>query len=258
LKPYYQSGDGMVTIYHGQMWDVLPELMEERPPFGLVLTDLPYDLSTVDGARTNSKKKVGGRLLEGSTYFTTEDTLRAFALMGAAASRWVIATVDYHHMHPLESKLKASEAGGLRFVRHGIWAKLGGMPQKSGDRPAQGWEAIAITHRCGGRMEWNGGGRNAVFTHSAVQGDHPAQKPYSLMNELMQLFSDHGDDVLDPAMGSGTTLRVGIDLGRRVVGIEESERWCEYAARRCSTGRLETKVPHQDLLPLPEQAGRAA
>jgi site-specific DNA-methyltransferase (adenine-specific) len=58
--------------------------------------------------------------------------------------------------------------------------------------------------------------------------DHPTQKPMKL---IMRLIGD-ADTILDPFMGSGTTLRAAKDLGRKAIGIEIEEKYCEIAVRR--------------------------
>jgi DNA modification methylase len=59
---------------------------------------------------------------------------------------------------------------------------------------------------------------------------HPTQKPVALMRRLIGKTT--GPLVIDPFMGSGTTVRAAKDLGRRAIGIEIDERFCEIAARR--------------------------
>jgi site-specific DNA-methyltransferase (adenine-specific) len=62
--------------------------------------------------------------------------------------------------------------------------------------------------------------------------EHPATFPYSLASGHIQSWSNKGDMILDPFMGSGTTLRAAKDLGRKAIGIELSERYCEIAVER--------------------------
>ena len=65
-----------------------------------------------------------------------------------------------------------------------------------------------------------------------VEGDHPTQKPLALMIRLLNIHSMPGDMVLDAFTGSGTTLRAAKDLGRKYIGIEISEKYCEIAVKR--------------------------
>ncbi len=61
---------------------------------------------------------------------------------------------------------------------------------------------------------------------------HPCPRPEGTMSHLVAIGSRTGQTVLDPFMGSGTTLRAAKDLGRRAIGIEIEERYCEIAAKR--------------------------
>jgi site-specific DNA-methyltransferase (adenine-specific) len=63
---------------------------------------------------------------------------------------------------------------------------------------------------------------------------HPNQKPDGLVANFIEWTTVLGDLVLDPFMGSGTTLRAAKDLGRKAIGIDIEERYCEIAARRLS------------------------
>ena len=62
---------------------------------------------------------------------------------------------------------------------------------------------------------------------------HPTQKPVMLMSRILGMFS-FCETILDPFIGSGTTLRAAKDLGRKAIGIEIEEKYCEIAAKRMS------------------------
>jgi site-specific DNA-methyltransferase (adenine-specific) len=214
MKPYYEHAG--ITIFHGDCREILPLVDADS-----CITDPPYGEATHAGARTRSQDQA---LVDFASI--TADELR-LALSLARIRRWLVATVEWQHMLGLEQ----SPPPGLRFVRFGVWVKPNGAPQFTGDRPGTGWEAVAILH-AEGAMRWNGGGHHGVWTIPKTEGEHPTQKPERLAREFVSLFSDHGETVLDPFMGSGTTLRAAKDLGRKAIGIEIEERYCEIAAKR--------------------------
>lgn len=100
-------------------------------------------------------------------------------------------------------------------------------------------------------FERHGGSHQKVFTHYMINStvaafmtgdefnEHPSQKPLRLMRALLEHGGGSGD-VVDPFMGSGTTLRAAKDAGRKAIGIEIEERYCEIAAKRLA----------QEVLPL--------
>jgi site-specific DNA-methyltransferase (adenine-specific) len=71
-------------------------------------------------------------------------------------------------------------------------------------------------------------------TEAADENGHPCPKPYGQMAWIVRRVSAEGETILDPFMGSGTTLVAAKNLGRKAIGIEIEERYCEIAAKRLS------------------------
>lgn len=145
----------------------------------------------------------------------------------------------------------AFTAAGGKWRRGAVWVK-GGMPQLTGDRPAQGCECIAIAWCGGGRSVWNGGGRPGVWSMSH-QADghtriHPTQKPLALMEQLVRDFTMRGELICDPFAGGGSTGVAAVRLGRRFLGWELDANYHRVATARLGDVReqfdlFETKNP---------------
>ncbi len=84
--------------------------------------------------------------------------------------------------------------------------------------------------------------------YAAEAVDHPTQKPLRLIRTLLEKYK--GQTILDPFMGSGTTLRAAKDLGRKAIGIEIEERYVEIAIKR-----LQQEVMPLDFGPSAKESG---
>ena len=228
MRAFYEE-DGIV-IYHGDCREVLPHLRS----VDIVLTDPPYSNRTHAGALTNkTENSPNGKYRQGGAKLIDFESISDADFVVLARNclklsrRWVVMTCDHRHA--------ALTFDWPEHIRLGAWCKGAPMPQITGDRPGSGHEAVLILHNPG-KKHWNGGGRPAVW-HADVLKDPsrvfiPTQKPDKLIRELIGDFSDEADTILDPFMGSGTTLRAAKDLGRKAIGIEIDERRCEIAAKR--------------------------
>jgi len=235
VNPYYQ--DDAVTIYLGDSREVLPTLGIQPDH---VISDPPFAAETHDGARS-MKDRGEDEIIPYAP--VTPDDIRAVLSGPWRAKRWSVCTMDWRHVLPLED----APPDGLRFVRFGVWFKREtGAPQITGDRPATGWEAIAMLHAdAPGRMRWNGGGKDSVYVHAVARGGIPEEKPEPLIAELIRDFTDEGDLILDPWAGHGTTGRVAKDLGRRAILVEINEGRAEVAARRMAQASLFSPRPNR-------------
>lgn len=228
---YYQ--DDFVTLYHGDSREGLAGMADNS--VATVITDPPYSENTHQMAKSNKGKGHGARDIKFKS-FTDEDLFAMLAECGRISRSWVVANLDYKHAF----KVDAEPPVGLRCLRIGVWVKTNPMPSISADRPAQGWEAIAYLHREDTKPKWNAGGKHGNYILPTAQGEgHPTSKPLPMVSDWVQRFTDHGDTILDPFAGSGTTLRAAVDNGRKAIGYEIDEAYCEVIAKRLSQGALD-------------------
>lgn len=224
MQPYYQ--DELVTLYHGDSREGIAAMDDKS--VAVVITDPPYSANTHAMAKTNRGKGHGTKAVHFDS-ITVEDLEQVFVDLGRVTSSWVVSNLDYKHAFQFDWQ----PPEGLRMLRVGVWVKPNPMPQISGDRPGQGWEAIAFMHREDVKPKWNGGGRAGVWTAPTAQNiGHPTSKPLSMIRDWVKLFTNPGDTILDPYAGSGTTLRAAADEGRKAIGYEIDEKFCEIIAKR--------------------------
>lgn len=225
MTPYYSEAG--IEIYHGDCRNVFGELSGAD----CTIMDPPYDANTHKRARTSK----GGTVHRQDIHFDPVGSDVAWFVrpLLEITQRWVIAFCA------LEQLSHYQQAAPKCYVRSGVWRRHSG-PQFTGDRPAQAAEGIAIMHR-EGRKRWSRGGESAWWQALVVNGPervHPTQKPEDLMLDIVADFSDPGETILDPFMGSGTTLVAAKRLGRKAIGIELEEKYCEIAAKRLAQGAL--------------------
>lgn len=235
---------GDCTLYEADCLELMPHLGE----FDAVVTDPPYGTTATHAnhlSKVMLRDGTPARQALGFDGITGDELVRLASEWCRMARRWVVFTCEWQDAHML------AEQGLL--VRLGIWRKPDGAPQFTGDRPGTGWEAVAICHRKG-RKRWNGGGRHAFWTFPKGRGDgHPTQKPLPLVSALLQDFTDPGEAVFDPFMGSGTTGVACVKLGRKFTGIELDPDYFDIACKRIEDAYRQPDMFVAPPEPKPEQ-----
>jgi len=121
---------------------------------------------------------------------------------------------------------------GLQFFHSVIWDKK---------NPGMGWryrrqhEMVMVAHRKGGKIAWaeeNTTQANVISLGKPKAAYHPNEKPLELVLRFIRLHTKPGDLVIDPFCGSGTTGVACVMTGRRFIGIELEEEYCETSRRR--------------------------
>lgn len=233
MKPYYQ--DDHVTLYHGDCFDLLHDLSG----VGAVVTDPPYSSGGAfrgDRAMKTTTKYVN---FDTAAYrpefagdnrdqrsFLAWSTMWLNAARNASEPGAVLASfIDWRQLPILTD---AVQAGGWTWRNLATWWKPGVRMQK-GRFSASAEYVIYATN--GPVLEGAGSPQNVLACKVDTDREHIAQKPGEVMRWVLQVVPP-GAVVLDPFMGSGSTLRAAKDLGFTAIGIESDERYCEIAAKR--------------------------
>ena len=197
VKPYYDDGRGIV-IYHGDCREILP-LLES---VDLLLTDPPYGIGFA--SRPTNYQRMNGMKASGWDDFKIDSTT---LLSARNLARFQIIWGGNYYQLPL-----------CRCWL--VWTKPDSPPTMGSVEMA--WTNIDRPARHIDR---------SISATNAERVGHPTQKPLDVMAWCISL-APNSDTILDPFMGSGTTLRAAKDLGRKAIGIEIEEKYCEIAVRR--------------------------
>lgn len=240
MKPYFERGG--LTIYHGDCFDVLPHLAD----VDAVITDPPYSSGGAfrgDRMLQTSEKYVHAETKAYRPEFAGDNrdqrSFLAWCALWLTAARHaskpgaaVACFIDWRQLPTLTDAL---QAGGWLWKGVAVWSKKYGRPNPAGFSSACEYLAWGTNGPAPERDTYPAG----IFEcASPRERDHIAQKPLPVMQWACRLVLP-GSLILDPFMGSGTTLRAAKDLGCRAIGIESDERYCEVAAERLAQESLE-------------------
>lgn len=216
--PYY--ADDLVTLYHGDCWDVLP-CIEPLASGSALITDPPYGIGWSRATWDDEPERYAdlmrrlvaqaGRLVEDGWCFVFQamPNVARFHEWFPEGWRLFAACKDFVQMRPTE-------------VQNG-WDPV--VFWRNGEKVSGHRSNIGIVTR-----DYHVGSVAGML--SGGKPGHPSPRPLDTMRHLVQLATAANGVVVDPFAGSGTTLRAAKDCGRRAIGIEIEERYCEVAANR--------------------------
>lgn len=181
------------------------ETLPSLPKADLVLTDPPYGIFACGGTWGNKQD------LQWDA-----DTFSDIDLVLAAGKEQIIWGGNYYQLPPSRGWL--------------VWFKRDSVPTAASVELA--WTSFDMNARLIDQT---------IAATNAERVGHPTQKPLRVMRWSLG-FSQQGGSVIDPFMGSGTTLVAAKQSGRKAVGIEIEERYCEIAAKRLAQEVLPLEV----------------
>jgi len=202
---------GNAVLYLGDCIDILPTL----PKVDCVITDPPYGIGEAAKDHKSRNKLAGSPAYERSAWDDVPASPAAIDLARSISDIQIIFGGNYFALPPAKCWL--------------VWDKI------NGDNDFADCE-LAWTNINGAvrqiRHMWAGMLRDS---ERGTSREHPTQKPVAVMAWAIEKAKlNPAATILDPFMGSGTTLRAAKDLGRKAIGIEICEKYCEIAARRLS------------------------
>ena len=219
MKPYYE--DKYVTIYNADCREILPGL----PKVDLVLTDPPYGIPIMtDGSFYGGKN----RAANGKAYLPVAGNDEQFnpSLLFAASFNQILWGANHY---------------APKLPHNGRWLVWDKRCQQQPTRTQSDCELAWCSDYGAARIFYHVWDGMIKDSERGIPRQHPTQKPVALMKWCIS-FYPATKTILDPFLGSGTTVRAAKDLLRKSIGIEIDEKYCEISARRCQQSVFEFKA----------------
>lgn len=213
MSIYYQ--DESVTLYHGDCREITDWLSAD-----VLVTDPPYGMAYESNLNRDKRNAKVGRSIAGDTDLTARtDCLEMWG------DRPALVFGTWRVERPAATKALL------------VWHKVGagGMGDLSMPWLPSHEEVYVLGSGFTGKRSESVLSVKALMSNDANRPDHPTPKPVPLM---VQLIAKTVGTVADPFAGSGSTLVAAKQLGRKAIGIELEERYCEVIAKRLAQGVL--------------------
>lgn len=208
VKPYYEHAG--ITIYHGDCREILPSL----DSVDLIVTDPPYGIGEAAGKNKSRTKMAVAKDYGTATWDNEPPPDWMFGLMRAKSQSQIIFGGNYFALPPSSCWL--------------VWDKVNGESDFADCELA--WTNLPRAVR---KFEWRWAGMLQQDMGRKEFREHPTQKPLAVMKWAI-LQAPDSKSIIDPFMGSGTTLIAAKSLDIIAIGIEREEKYCEIAAKRLS------------------------
>lgn len=238
---------GDCTLYLGDALEIMPAL----DSVDHIISDPPYE-DELHKAIGRIKRNDGQKMIESLGFDGVNSIREDIARISVVRSKgWLILFTLAEGVRAWRDDIQKYQG---KYDTCLAWVKPDASPRFNGQGAARGFEC-AVTAWCGpGYRSWNGGGKRGVFTYCVNtnrQGEHPTEKPLPLMHELVELYSNTGQIIMDPFMGSGTTGVACVNRGRKFIGIERDQRWFDLSCRR-----IEQAYSQPDMFITPSQKAK--
>jgi site-specific DNA-methyltransferase (adenine-specific) len=210
MKPYFEE-DG-ITIYHGDCREVLPQLESADA----VITDPPFGIGWVRATWEDSVEAYPELM-----HWLVSECNRLVANGWCFIFQTMLNAPRFHEWFGSSWRIYAACKNFAQIRPTGIW---------------HSWDPVVFWGN--GETPREKGAVNRDYFVGNVAGvfgdgiDHPCPKPLDTMQHIVSIASSSGGLVIDPFLGSGSTTWAARQLGRRAIGIEIDEKYCEIAARR--------------------------
>ena len=246
MSIYYQ--DENVTLYHGDCMEILPSLPENSVHH--VLADLPYGTTANKWDSVLPLEALWESLIRVAVpncafAMTASQPFTARLLLSNEAMfkhEWIwIKNRGSNFANTVREPMKEHES--VLVFSKGKWTYNRQMQERTGGGASRVKYNVAFESDSDNYQKFEGRSENKLpelrvpsswQKFNTQVGLHPTQKPVDLMAYLVRTYSNEGDTVLDPCAGSGSTLVAATLEGRKSVGIELEEKYCEVIAQRCS------------------------
>ncbi len=226
------------------------ELIEDKS-VDLILTDPPYNLGKFMDDRDTNLGKLRSNHFSATDWDHLEynDWMLKMDEFLKNSSRIIKdggGMIIFMSLIKIESIIQLAQKYKFYYKTTGIWHKKNPMPRNMNlhfINSTEGWIYFTYKKKTG---TFNNQGKvvHDFFETGLTPGSekrfggHPTQKPEAIINHFVTLLTNKGDTILDPFMGSGTTGKVALDLGRKFIGIELSDKYYKVVKNRILEPKL--------------------